>query len=92
MSQELTHMGGPLDDVVSKTVSTAMEAVLGKPGSEGEKARVEFLSSVLSRTGEKFVASPTGKDAVNKTLFVAAVPAFLLGVLAGYLYFHRRKA
>ena len=52
---------------------------------------MEFFSSVLSRTGEKFVASPTGKETVNKALFTIAVPAFLFGVLAGYLYLRRKQ-
>ena len=90
---EMTHMSGLVEDATAKVVSVAMEQVLGKPGSAGEKERVEFFSSVLSRTGEKFLASPQGQGAVNKTLYAAAVPAFLLGALAGYLYFHyRRKA
>lgn len=88
---EMTHTAGVVEDVVSKAVSTTMDVALGKPGTEGEKARVEFFSSVLSRTGEKFLASPQGQGTVNKALYAAAVPAFLLGVLAGYLWW-RRKA
>ena len=89
------QLSGPIEDKLiessSSALSKALEAsFLGKPGSKDEKARVEFFSSVLSRTGEKFVASPTGTKTVNKALFGFAVPVFLLGVLAGYLWYRRK--
>lgn len=89
-------MAGPLEDKLVESSSSALSkvleaSVLGKPGSAGEKGRIEFFSSVLSRTGEKFIESPTGKSTLNKALFGAAVPAFLLGVLAGYLWYRRKS-
>ena len=91
LQRQPPNMSGLVEDAVGKAVTSAMDVVLGKPGTEGEKSRVEFFSSVLSRTGEKFVASPTGKETVNKALFTIAVPAFLFGVLAGYLYLRRKQ-
>ena len=90
------QLAGPLEDKLVESSSSALAKVLeasllGKPGSKDEAGRVEFFSSVLSRTGEKFIASPTGKATVNKALFAAAVPAFLLGLFAGYLLYHGRK-
>lgn len=86
MNTQLRHTGGIIEDTVAKAVEAA---ITGKPGTEGEKARVEFFSSVLSRTGEKFLASPTGKDTVNRALVTVAVPAFLLGMFAFWLYSRR---
>jgi hypothetical protein len=86
----------PQDKLVEASSSALAKVLentlLGAPGSKSESARVEFFASVLSRTGEKFVESPTGKETVNKALFVAAVPAFLLGLFAGYLLYNRRKS
>lgn len=90
------QLAGPLEDKLVESSSTALAKVLentllGAPGSKSESGRIEFFSSVLSRTGEKFLVSPTGKATVNKALFAAAVPAFLLGLFAGYLLYHGRK-
>ena len=89
------HMAGQADDALANAISTSLAKALsqtayGKPGSPEEASRADFYALVLSKTGEKFLASDQGKKAFNKVLFVGMVPAFVLGVLAGYLWYKRK--
>lgn len=89
MKADIQLAGSAVDQsILSKLLESSL---LGKPGSAEEKARVDFFASVLSKTGEKFVVSPAGKETINKALFTFAVPAFVLGLLAGYLLYKRGK-
>lgn len=79
-------LGGPIEDAVEKAIFG------GKPGSKGASVtqRQDFYAGVLSKTGQKFVASPEGKKTVNKFAVYAALPAFAAGMLVGYLVFRKR--
>ena len=88
------NLSGPVEtqaaEALSNVLSKALAAsVYGKPGSPEQKDRAEFYSLVLSRTGEKFVVSEQGQKVVNKFVWFGVVPAFVLGLAAGYLLFKK---
>jgi hypothetical protein len=89
------QLAGPAEDALANTLANTFAkaitaSVTGKPGSVEEKQRIDFYSRVLSQTGEKFVDSPSGQKVVNKTLYFVAVPALVLGLVAGYYLFRKR--
>ena len=95
MYYESRSMAGPAEDALANNLANVFAkaltaSVTGKPGSPEEKQRIDFYSRVLSQTGEKFVDSPSGQKVVNKTLYFVAVPALVLGLVAGYYLFRKR--
>lgn len=89
------QLSGPAEDALANTLANTFAkavtaSVTGKPGSPEEAQRVNFYSQVLSKTGEKFIESPSGEKLVNKTLFFVAVPSLVLGLVAGYYLFRKR--
>ena len=89
------QLAGPAEDALANTLANTFAkavtaSVTGKPGSPEEQQRIDFYSQVLAKTGSKFVASPEGKDTVNKALFFVAVPSLVLGLVAGYYLFRKR--
>lgn len=85
---------GPLEDAVSNAISTSFAKAIygGDPTSKDAQNRAEFYALTLSKTGEKFFATPSGKGLLTKVSWVVALPAFTLGAVVGYIVFKRRSA
>lgn len=96
------YMAGPSDptaslatDPLSQALSDSMIKVLqgGPAGSPERKDRAEFFSDVLSLTGQKFVASPKGKEALDNlqgTFLKVSIPLVLIGIAVGYMIGSRK--
>jgi hypothetical protein len=89
------HMAGQAEDALSTALATTFakaleKSVIGATGSAQRASNADFYAEVLAKTGQKFLDSPTGTKTVNKLVFVGMVPAFVLGVLAGYLWYKRK--
>lgn len=84
MHASAKEMAG-LDDIIADKVA---EAVFGSakldPNAPGTIARQEFYSSVLAKTGQKFVVSDEGKAAIQKFTIYSFVPGLVIGAIAGY--------
>ena len=79
----------PVSDALASAINEALQG--GPKGSKERADRTEFFSDVLSMSGQKFVASPKGKDAISRAVFGIVLPLALVGFVAGY-YFGKRKA
>lgn len=82
-------LGGPIDSAVTDAVFGGEPKLKGPPTAK-QLARQKFFAEVVSKGGQKFVASAEGKKTVNKVLVLAAIPAFASGLLVGYLFFRKR--
>lgn len=97
------NLAGPGDPLGGDPIATALaeainKTIQGGPAGSKERAdRTEFFSDVLSKTGQKFVASPKGqetietvKGSVQKSVMTISIPLFVVGLAVGY-YFGSRK-
>lgn len=84
------HLAGndPLADQIATTLNNALQG--GEPGSNEYNQRTEFFSDVLSKTGQKFVDSDKGKQAINRAVYGVMVPLSLVAFVAGYLMGKKR--
>ena len=94
MSQN--YLAGAVEDkaaeVIANTLAKTIEKTLygGPAGSKGTAERADFYALVLSKTGEKFIASPQGEKLVNKISWTVALPAVLVGLGIGYFVFKKK--
>ena len=84
------HLAGndPLSDQIATTLNNMLQG--GEPGSTEYNQRTEFFSDVLSKTGQKFVDSDKGKQAINRAVYGVMVPLSLVAFVAGYLMGKKR--
>ena len=96
------YMAGPTDplssaatDPLAQAISDSINKMLqgGPAGSPERKDRTEFFSDILSLTGQKFVASPKGKEAldnVQSSFLKASIPLLVIGLAVGYFIGSRK--
>lgn len=87
--------GDPIANALAEAINKTIQG--GPAGSKERADRTEFFSDVLSKTGQKFVASPKGqetietvKGSVQKSVMTISIPLFVVGLAVGY-YFGSRK-
>ena len=100
MSHEHAMMhGNAIENAIAEQVNRAIfgsETDVIDPNSPEAKSRADFYSNVVAQSGEKFVASPEGKAAIDgalkKVTVSVALPALLIGLAVGWYLGSRRKS
>ena len=82
-------MNGTIEDAVASAMKNAIMG--GAPGSAQAKDRAVFYSDVLSKTADKFIATPGGKKALASVSWSVALPSFAVGLLVGYLLWKGKR-
>jgi hypothetical protein len=86
--------GSPAEDALANSIATIFAnalntSVIGKKGTAERTDRTDFYSDVLSLTGQKFIASPAGKDTVQKVTLLGLGGGAVVGLLLGYVLFKK---
>lgn len=79
-------------DLLSNVMAKTLESTLygGKKGTQATADRADFYALVLSKTGDKFLATKGGQQLVSKLSWTVALPSVLIGLGIGYLVFRKR--
>jgi len=85
-------LNGPLEDAVSNAISQSVGKAFfgGDPKSKEAVSRSDFYAMTLSKTGQQFFGTPQGKGLLTKVSWAVALPAFAVGLLVGYMVFHKK--
>ena len=77
------NTAGLFDDLKSGTQSLLTG---GGPGSADYEARVQLFADSGDRALQQFSTSPEGQAVVSKLAFEIAIPAFIVGLAAGWFF------